>query len=358
MLKGHFDRWLSLRWCDMSLSAYPFPPQADLTQFRELLHDRYQISRLLGRGGFGVTYLARDVRLPGSPRCVIKQLCPKVQDSSALRKARQRFEQEARALAKLGSHSQVPQLLDYFEIDGEFYLAQEFIRGRTLAQDVHKFGVWTELSVKQFLKEFLPLLQYVHKQRVIHRDIKPSNIVRCKDDGRWVLIDFGAVKERVAFSDPHSRSLATHFVGTIGFAPIEQVAMRPTYASDIYALGVTCLYLLSGRVPKEQDYDPYTGELLWQNLVNVSDYFGRILDKMLKANTHDRFKSADDVFRALELESHLETLRPCLSNHPLSQAEPIPGSDEFISPLARTAMAIRAWQARLAARQAKDQSNV
>lgn len=342
---------------DMSFSSTPFPLQADLTRSSELLHDRYSISRHLGRGGFGITYLARDMRLPGTPRCVIKQLCPKVQSPSALKKARQRFEQEARALAKLGSHSQIPQLLDYFEIDGEFYLAQEFIRGRTLAQEVSKFGVWKEADVKQFLKEFLPLLQYVHSQRVIHRDIKPSNIVRCREDGRWVLIDFGAVKERIAFSDPHSRSLATHFVGTIGFAAPEQIAMRPVYSSDIYALGVTCLYLLSGRVPAEQDYDPYTGELLWRNLVHVSDYFGRILDKMLKAAMRDRFQSADDVFRVLELEDHLDTLRPCLSNHPLSRVESVPGSDEFISPLVRTAMAIRAWQARLAARQARDQSN-
>ncbi|MBW4526083.1 MAG: serine/threonine protein kinase [Phormidium tanganyikae FI6-MK23] len=341
----------------MSFSADSSQVQVDLRQSDRLLHDRYAIGGMLGRGGFGVTYLARDIQLPGNPRCVIKQLCPKVQNPAALKKARQRFEQEAKTLGRLGGHSQIPQLLDYFEINGEFYLAQEFVRGRTLAQDVHKFGVWTEAAVKQFLNQFLPLLQYVHKQRVIHRDIKPSNIVRCWEDGRWVLIDFGAVKERIALPDPHSRSLATHFVGTIGFAPPEQIAMRPVYSSDIYALGVTCLYLLAGRIPNEQDYDPYTGELNWRNLVRVSDYFGRVLEKMLKASIRDRFKSADEVFRVLELEAHLETLRPCLSNHPLSPMRSVKLEDEFISPLVRTAMAIRAWQARLAAKQAKnDQS--
>jgi len=207
--------------------------------------------------------------------------------------------------------------------------------------------------VKQFLQDFLPLLQYVHQQKVIHRDIKPSNIVRCREDGRWALIDFGAVKERISNGEQYSRSLATHFVGTIGFAPPEQIAMRPIYASDIYALGVTCLYLLSGRIPKEQDYNPYTGELNWQNLVRVSDHFGQILDKMLKPSTYDRFKSAEEVLRILELEAHLETLRPCLSSHPLSQTDHI-AHDEFVSPLVRTAMAIRAWQARLAARQTKE----
>ncbi|MBN8561690.1 MAG: serine/threonine protein kinase [Leptolyngbya sp. UWPOB_LEPTO1] len=322
----------------------------------DLLHDRYAIGRVLGRGGFGVTYIARDMQLPGRPRCVIKQLCPKVQDPSALKKARQRFEQEARTLARLGSHSQIPQLLDYFEIEGEFYLAQEFVRGRTLAQDIRKSGVWSEQAVKQFLKEFLPLLHYVHRQKVIHRDIKPSNIVWCKEDGRWVLIDFGAVKERCVAPDYSERSMATHFVGTIGFAPPEQIAMRPTYASDLYALGVTCLYLMSGRIPNEQDYDPYTGELNWQNLARVSDHFERILDKMLKSSTHDRFKSADEILRMLELEDHLETLRPCLSHYPLSQAELEPENLEFVSPLVRTAIAIRAWQARLAARQSHEKN--
>lgn len=319
-----------------------------------LLHHRYAIVRSLGRGGFGVTYLARDVRLPGRPFCVIKQLCPKVQDPAVLRKARQRFEQEARTLAKLGSHSQIPQLLDYFEINGEFYLAQEFIKGRTLAQAVYRSGIWTETAVKQFLREFLPLLHYVHTQKVIHRDIKPSNILQCQENRRWVLIDFGAVKDLITAPDHMNRSPATHFIGTIGFAPPEQIAMRPTYASDLYALGVTCLYLLSGRLPKEQDYDPFTGEVHWRDIVQVSDYFGRILEKMLKASIYDRFKSADEILRILELEDHLETLRPCLSHHPLAQAETEPISHEFVSPLVRTAMAIRNWQARLAARQLRD----
>lgn len=316
---------------------------------KQRLRDRYALRKLLGRGGFGVTFLAQDTRLPANPLCVIKQLCPKVNTKATLIKARQRFEQEAKTLAQLGSHSQIPQLLDYFEIDGEFYLVQEYIHGRTLSQEIRRSGAWSEEEVKQFLRDFLPLLRYVHRRQVIHRDIKPSNILRCRDDGRLVLIDFGAVKEKFAIAEVKTaRSVSTHFVGTLGFSPPEQLAMRPVFSSDIYALGMTCLYLLTGKPPTEYDYEPLTGEVKWYNLVQVSDYFGRILEKMLKLTPRDRFKSADDVLRVLELEAYLEALRPCMSNHPMSApAESVnPKTREFISPLVRTAIAIREWQTR------------
>ena len=314
---------------------------------KQLFGERYEIRKLLGRGGFGVTFLARDRGLPSSPLCVIKQLCPKVQDAAALQKARERFEQEAKALARLGSHSQIPQLLNYFETSGEFYLVQEYVHSHTLNKEVRQSGVFSEEKVKAFLREFLPLLRYVHKNRVIHRDIKPPNLLRCKDDGRLVLIDFGAVKERIAAIEHSSIRPSTQFVGTIGFAPPEQLSLRPIYASDIYAVGVTCLFLLTGKAPIEFDYKPTTGEIEWRDLVQVGDYFGRVLDKMLRVSACDRFQSAEAVLRALELEPYLEGLLPCLSHQPLASPIAPSQSREFVSPLKRTAIAIREWQARL-----------
>ena len=329
---------------------------------KQLFKGRYEIRKLLGRGGFGVTFLVRDRGLPGSPLCVIKQLCPKVQDTAALQKARQRFEQEAKALSRLGSHSQIPQLLNYFEMNGEFYLVQEYVRGSTLNKELRQSGVFSEEKVKEFLRELLPLLRYVHKNRVIHRDIKPPNLLRCDDDGRLVLIDFGAVKERISIVEPSSVRTSTQFVGTIGFAPPEQLSLRPVYASDIYAVGVTCLYLLTGKAPIEFDYNPLTGDIKWREYVQVSSHFGQVLDKMLRVSACDRYQSAEDVLRALELESCLDYLLPCMSNQPLAASPNIStspsSSREFISPLVRTAIAIREWQARLQARRnAQDTSD-
>ena len=326
---------------------------------KQLFWHRYTILKLLGRGGFGVTFLARDCKLPGRPLCVIKQLCPKVKDPAALEKARHRFEQEAKTLSRLGGHAQIPQLLNYFEVSGEFYLIQEYVPGLTLSQELRRLGPFSEDKIKEFLLEILPLLQYVHDRRVIHRDIKPANVLRCQMDGRLVLIDFGAVKERLAVSTEQSalRSLSTQFVGTVGFAPPEQLSLRPMYASDIYALGVTCLYLLSGKSPSDWHYEYLTGVIKWRESLYVSDYFGQVLDKMLRVSPRERYQSAKEVQRALELESHLESLKPCLSNQPLTLplAPPaIPSyQKEYISPGGQTALAIRAWQLRLQAKQEK-----
>ncbi len=80
--------------------------------------------------------------------------------------------------AKLGVHPQIPRLLDYFEDNQQFYLVQEYVKGHNLHQEVKKRGPFSEAGVKQFLSELLPILQYVHEQKVIHRDIKPANLIR------------------------------------------------------------------------------------------------------------------------------------------------------------------------------------
>jgi serine/threonine protein kinase len=323
---------------------------AQLCGSRQLFCDRYAILRILGRGGFGITFLARNAVLPGNPLCVIKQLCPKTTSSKSWERACQRFEQEAKTLAQLGSHSQVPMLLDYFEKNGEFYLVQEYVRGYTLAHDVKRNGTKNEAEVKRFLQEILPILQYIHQNRVIHRDIKPQNLLRCEDDGRLVMIDFGAVKEKLVDITESSgyKTATTNFVGTMGFAPPEQFALRPVFASDIYAVGMTCLYLLTGKGPLDFEQDS-SGEICWQKEVNISNSFAQVLGKMVKFALSDRFKTADDVIKALSKENSLPNLTNCLTTKPLSSRQILSkeASPQYISPTARTAIAIREWKAKL-----------
>lgn len=316
--------------------------------------DRYRVVRALGRGGFGVTFLARDIRLPSHPLCVIKLLHPKATHPEVLARARERFEREAKTLSQLGSHSQVPRLLDYFEQEGDFYLVQEYVPGHTLAKEVRQNGPLSELAVKRFVREILPVLSYLHQNQVIHRDIKPPNIIRCADDGRLVLIDFGAVKEQlIGLEETTCYAPATQFVGTVGFAPPEQLALRPTYATDIFALGITCLFLLTGKAPMEMDYDLDTGEIRWEQEVEVSPYFARVLTKMIKPSLQERYQTVEQVMRAMDLEPYLDRLASCMHNQPLSAPAESerPVVEQRRSPFAKTAEEIRKWRRQLIRRQ-------
>lgn len=275
------------------------------------LRDRYRALRALGRGGFGATFLARDESLPGHPPCVIKQLRPSADAPHILEMARDLFQREAKILGKIGNHPHLPRLLDYFETNQEFFLVQEFINGNTLQQEVRKGGPFSEAGVKQFLSEALPIIQYVHDSKVIHRDIKPANLIRRDEDKKLVLIDFGAVKDKVSptpADNSDQTALTAYAIGTPGYAPPEQMAMRPVYASDLYAVGVTCIYLLTGKPPKDLDYDPTTGEILWRNLVDVSDHFANVLQKMLEISVRHRYQSVEPILRDLDLEPYMESL--------------------------------------------------
>jgi serine/threonine-protein kinase len=275
----------------------------------------------IGQGGFGATFLAIEQNLPGKPPCVIKQLRPAGTTPYILKMARELFAREAETLGKIGNHPQIPRLLDYFEDSEQFYLVQEYVSGLTLQQEVKKNGAYSEAGVRQFLSEIMPLLQYIHEQQVIHRDIKPANLIRRSQDARLVLIDFGAVKNQVSqVTQSEESALTAYAIGTPGFAPPEQMAMRPVYASDIYAVGVTCIYLLTAKLPKDLEYDPTTGDMLWEHLVQVSDHLIKVLKKMLDVSVRNRYKVAQDVLTALDIEPYLDSLSQGLVSQPSGSA--------------------------------------
>ncbi|BBD58595.1 serine/threonine protein kinase with Chase2 sensor [Nostoc sp. HK-01] len=264
-----------------------------------LLGGRYHISRVLGAGGFGRTYLAQDTQRPGNPTCVVKQLMPARRDTKFLEVARRLFNTEAEILEALGKHPQIPALLAYFEDQQEFYLVEEYIPGHTLHEElapVH--GAKNETFVIEMLKSVLEVLAFVHEHRVIHRDIKPHNIIRSNQDNRLVLIDFGAVK---LMHPPTSEQteLATVAIGTRGYAPPEQFAGHPRLSSDIYALGMMGIQAMTGILPQELQPDPETGNVMWQHTVQVSAELGMILDKMVRYHFSDRYQSAAAVLQDL-----------------------------------------------------------
>jgi tetratricopeptide (TPR) repeat protein len=275
----------------------------------KILTGRYQIIRILGEGGFGKTYLAKDNHLPGNPLCVVKQLKIGTINPEVLPKARELFDREARILQKLGSHPQIPKLYAFFEEHNEFYLVQDYIEGLTLEKEIEEKQVLSESEVILLLQDVLSILKFVHQEHVIHRDIKPANLIRRKQDNKFVLIDFGAVKQ-ITNPDADSEILVPKTVGiqTKGYTPIEQLEGYPQPCSDIYALGITAVQALTGVHPKRIPSATYNGKLIWQNLGLVSKPLTKIIDKMIQPVISDRYQNAEEIIHDLEELLELSTV--------------------------------------------------
>ena len=264
----------------------------------------YKIIRELSKGAFGVTYLAEDTHQPDETLCVVKKLAPHNQDPHILEIAKNKFRKEAKILKKLGcDHSQIPRLYAYFEEQEQFYLVQELIEGHNLTQELCK--QWSESEVVELLRDVCSVLGFVHQNKCIHRDIKPSNLMRREADEKIVLIDFGAVKE--AISQSTVIDTKTIVIGTPGYMPPEQLEGMPQKSSDIYALGITAIQLMSGLTAKEvnsqlkatTETQPRI-DFLQENLQQVNPQLLAILEKMTRSNICDRYQNVEDILGDLE----------------------------------------------------------
>lgn len=264
-----------------------------------ILCGRYQIVSQLGQGGFGKTFLAKDNCLPGKPQCVVKQLVPSADDPDTLEVARRLFDTEARMLHKLGTHPQIPQLFAYFEEDKEFYLVQEYIEGQDLDRELNTAKTCNEDEIIVLMREILEVLAFVHQQNVIHRDVNPSNIIRRREDGKLILIDFGAVKQ---ITTQIARSPGTNYtiaIGTPGYFPSEQAIGCPRLSSDVYAVGIIAIEALTGCSPEKLPVEEQTGELNWHSLIKASPGLTRVLDTMVRYDFRQRYRSAVEALDAI-----------------------------------------------------------
>ena len=269
----------------------------------KILNNRYRIISTLGRGGFGETFLAEDTYLPSHRQCVIKQLKPLANNPQIKYLVEQRFQREAAILEKLGTdNQQIPKLYAYFSEAGEYYLVQEFIRGNNLNHLLQKQKKLSENTVKEILLDLLPVLAYVHSEKIVHRDIKPDNIIIRSSNNLPVLIDFGAVKETMGtLVNSQGDSTSSIVIGTPGFMPSEQAAGRPVYSSDLYALGLVAIYLLTGKLPQDLETDSRSGEIIWHLYARgISNSLITVLDRAVMSHPRDRFSTAESMLQALK----------------------------------------------------------
>jgi eukaryotic-like serine/threonine-protein kinase len=279
-----------------------------------LLKQRYRSLQLLDIGGMSRAFLAVDEDIPGRQVCVVKQFFPSAQvldNPKSYGKSLELFKREALQLDKLGRQSsQIPKLLAYLEQDQKFYLVQEYIDGQNLLRDLETYGAYSEDHIRQLLQEILPVLQFVHDQKVIHRDIKPENIMH-RQNGQIVLIDFGLSK---LLTDQVTSRGTTG--GTMGYAPPEQIRAGVAYpATDLFALGATCVHLLTNVTP-DNLYDFQQDRWIWPDLLlqderTISTNLAEILNKMLRSEVKERYQAARDVLVDLAdpIAPSLRTLR-------------------------------------------------
>lgn len=262
----------------------------------KILFGRYEIIEPLGQGGFSSTYIAKD--LQDGFLCVVKHLCPVSSDPGFLKEATRLFKKEAETLEKLNGHPQIPRIFNYFEEQDQFYLIQELIQGQTLSSRLSREErPWSEFEVVEFLKDTLKILEYIHGLGVIHRDIKPDNLILRQQDSKFVLIDFGSVKE---FQPQQSQLVSqTIAIGTRGYMPLEQIKGKPRKNSDLYALGIIAIQALTGRHPIDLEENAQ-GELIWQTHARVSPRLAGILQKMIAPDCRQRYPSATEVLQDLD----------------------------------------------------------
>jgi Protein kinase domain len=266
-----------------------------------LLQQRYRILNLLDEGGSGRLYLATD-RERGDTECAIEEIVPSSQFPTVVAKAKELFEQEVKLLERL-QHPQLPKFWGTFADLDRLFLVRDYIPGSTYAQLLNErrdLGtVFSESEVWQFLIQILPAIGYLHSQGVVHRNLAPVNII-CRDrDLLPVPISFGIVKEfaHKLQADPSSQPLA---IGQPGYAPIDQLQHGQVYPhSDLYALAVTAIVLLTGKEPSAL-FENNLPNWEWRKWTTIGDDFANVLGRMLSLDPNHRYQSAVEVNRTLQ----------------------------------------------------------
>lgn len=270
-----------------------------------IVQNRYRIQRVLGQGGFGRTYLAQDTNRFHEV-CVLKEFDPRSQGAKHAQKAEELFTREAKVLHQL-QHPQIPQFRELFQVKTQnhdlLFLVQDYVEGKTYEELLNdrrnQHLTFSEQEAVQLLQQLLPVLEYIHRSGIVHRDISPDNIILRESDQKPVLIDFGVVKA-AATQAVHS---AQTLVGKPGYAPIEQLHKgKAEPSSDLYALAVTIVVLLTGREAQSL-FDPRDLTCQWKQYTNTSSLFAQVIDRMLNNRPSDRYHSAREALDALSMVS-------------------------------------------------------
>jgi serine/threonine-protein kinase len=266
-----------------------------------VLKGRYAVRSTIGQGGMGRTYLAQDLER-FNETCVLKEFIPPQDSQEVTEKSKELFRREASVLYQI-RHPQVPEFRATFESEGRLLLVQDYVEGKNyrnlLIERLASGQTFSEVEIFTLMQQLLPVLSYLHSHNIIHRDISPENLMLRSLDNLPVLIDFGVVQETNAKLSSQMGIPAATVAGKAGYAPPEQLQSGNAYAnSDLYALAVTSIVLLTGKEPTEL-FDSINLAWNWQQFTNVNPAFARVINQMLSYKPTNRYRSADEVSQAL-----------------------------------------------------------
>ncbi len=281
-------------------------PSSQAGNDKMLLANRYEMQRVLGQGGFGRTYLTLDLYRFNEP-CVVKEFLPQYEGDVEAQKSRELFEREAKILHQI-DRAQIPKFYACFEENNRLFIVQEYIKGQTysaLLRERQQQGKnFSEAEVIELLKNLLPVLSYLHERQIVHRDIAPDNIMLSDDCHLPVLIDFGIGRSALIQSQESAQNIGRSnsagtqksIVGKLGYAPYEQIWLGQSYpSSDLYALAVTIIVLLTGLNPQALCLRDN-----WHSQAVVSDGLVKILNRMWEETPIHRYQTAAAVLADLE----------------------------------------------------------
>lgn len=288
-----------------------------------LCNGKYKIERVLGQGGFGITYLAKQkVSVAGALGTIdaeievtikeffMKELCnrdeassmvtvPSTGSADLVEKFRQKFIKEAKNISKL-THPHIIKVLDVFEENGTAYYVMEYIDGGSLSDLIEKKGSLSEDETLKYTRQIASALQYIHAHNMNHLDVKPGNVL-LRQNGDVVLIDFGMSKN---YDMAGEQTTSSPIGVSVGYAPIEQSRVGGlemfSPETDIYSLGATMFKMLTGQTPPEATavFDEGLPELpSW-----VSEKTKQIIKTSMQPRKQERYQNIGDFIKMLDME--------------------------------------------------------
>ena len=293
----------------------------------KILSDRYRIIRELSQDDFSTLYAAEDLTAVNTPQCQIERLQPQYESevlgTQSWQKVLQMFVEQGNILKNISQHPQIPQLLAFFECDRQFYLVQELFEGETLEQRL-KHSLINQAEAIEWLQEILRILEFTHKANVAHLNIQPSSLIQ-HQDGRKFLTNFAGIKNSILFKNKSLQTIVNQ-----DFAAPEQIEGKADFTTDIYALGKTIIYALTGEIsefirsktPSTEDTQQVSASNTYSD-ANIDSKLANILNKMVGNQPSLRYQSAADVMSELDFEQqNVVVFPPPFSLNPQSPQSP------------------------------------